>query len=207
MIVDRVRALIAAGLATALAAWIVFFLLPDLWVAIEWYAAEIDWAFWFVAALLAIYFAAFYAIAKTGLDAIKAPLVEGNYGKLSRAVFQLFAFPAVQALIFIPGTILELLDGWANRVLSKPAQIIFFRSIAVFTLIWTSIYTILIFSNFWQPEPDQCKWVFPKILSCLLTKNDGLSGGLIGAGGTIFAGWLAWAAIQQQIERDGRGKT
>src|ERR1700722_4097915 len=37
-------------------------------------------------------------------------------------------------------------------------------------------------------------------LSCLLREFRDLAGGLIGAAGTIFAGWLAWSAVRAQIQ-------
>ena len=201
--VDRLRALVAAGLATALVAWVVFLVLPDLWDAIEWYAPRIDWAFWFVVALLGLYLIFFYSEAENGLETIRARLSKRDYRNLPKAIFSLFAFPGLLAIFILPSALLELVGYLANRTLSSPAQTILFRSIGVLALMWMAVYGILIFSNLWQQEVDQCKWVFPKILSCLLTKNDGLAGGLIGAGGTIFAGWLAWAAIQEQIVREG----
>jgi hypothetical protein len=73
------------------------------------------------------------------------------------------------------------------------------RCVGALIIVWTSIYGILLFSNLWQPAEDQCRWIFPKIMTCLLVKHDGLAGGVIGAGGGIFAAWLAWTAIQKQI--------
>jgi hypothetical protein len=37
-------------------------------------------------------------------------------------------------------------------------------------------------------------------LGCLLAEHESLAGGLIGAGGALFAGWLAWSAIREQID-------
>jgi hypothetical protein len=50
-----------------------------------------------------------------------------------------------------------------------------------------------------RPMHDQCAWQFPKLLSCLLSTRETLAAGLIGAGGAIFAAWLAWTAVQRQI--------
>jgi len=44
-----------------------------------------------------------------------------------------------------------------------------------------------------------CAWVFPKAVGCILATREGLAGGLIGAAGVIFAGWLAWIAAQHQF--------
>jgi hypothetical protein len=33
-----------------------------------------------------------------------------------------------------------------------------------------------------------------------MAEHENLAGGLIGAGGALFAGWLAWSAIREQID-------
>jgi hypothetical protein len=53
-----------------------------------------------------------------------------------------------------------------------------------------------------RPIHEQCPWQFPKILSCLLSARETLAAGLIGAGGAIFAAWLAWTAVREQIAVD-----
>lgn len=55
-----------------------------------------------------------------------------------------------------------------------------------------------------RPIHDRCAWQFPKILSCLLSARETLAAGLIGAGGAIFAAWLAWTAVREQIAVDRR---
>jgi hypothetical protein len=40
---------------------------------------------------------------------------------------------------------------------------------------------------------------FPMIVGCALGEHEGLSGGLIGAGGALFAGWLAWTGVRDQL--------
>lgn len=37
---------------------------------------------------------------------------------------------------------------------------------------------------------------------CLLANHEGLSGGLIGGGGALFAAWIAWRAVMDQIRSD-----
>ncbi len=34
----------------------------------------------------------------------------------------------------------------------------------------------------------------------MIAAHEGLAGGLIGAGGALFAGWLAWGAVREQID-------
>lgn len=44
----------------------------------------------------------------------------------------------------------------------------------------------------------------PRIIGCALAQYENLTGGLIAAGGALFAGWLAWSAVHQQIEIEKR---
>jgi hypothetical protein len=47
------------------------------------------------------------------------------------------------------------------------------------------------------PSIWQSQW--PRYLGCAMAAHEGLAGGLIGAAGALFAAWLAFDAIQQQI--------
>jgi hypothetical protein len=47
--------------------------------------------------------------------------------------------------------------------------------------------------------PHHCPFVFPKIVGCAIGHYEGLTGGLLAAGTALFAGWLAWSAVQVQI--------
>lgn len=74
---------------------------------------------------------------------------------------------------------------------------------SVVGMILLIIVTILAIANV-RPVQNQCAWQFPKILSCLLSARETLAAGLIGAGGAIFAAWLAWSAVREQIAADKR---
>ena len=50
----------------------------------------------------------------------------------------------------------------------------------------------------WGPK-HTCIAQFPKIIGCALATYEGLAGGLVAAGGALFAGWLAWSAARDQI--------
>jgi hypothetical protein len=65
-------------------------------------------------------------------------------------------------------------------------------------------YLIMLFANVWplNSETQQCPWQFPKIFSCVLGTN--LAGGVLGAGGALSAAWIAWMAVQRQIEEQQR---
>jgi hypothetical protein len=47
--------------------------------------------------------------------------------------------------------------------------------------------------------PHQCALMFPKIIGCAVGHYEGLTGGILAAGTALFAGWLAWSAVQVQI--------
>jgi hypothetical protein len=64
----------------------------------------------------------------------------------------------------------------------------------------TAIVIILLTSNIY-PIDHQCAWQFPKIMSCLLSARETLSAGLIGTGGAVFAGWLAYSAAKEGSDR------
>jgi hypothetical protein len=50
------------------------------------------------------------------------------------------------------------------------------------------------------PSIWQSQW--PRYLGCAMTAHEGLAGGLIGAAGALFAAWLAFDAIQEQILKE-----
>ena len=50
------------------------------------------------------------------------------------------------------------------------------------------------------PSVWQSQW--PRYLGCAMTAHEGLAGGLIAAAGALFAAWLAFDAIQEQILRE-----
>jgi len=45
----------------------------------------------------------------------------------------------------------------------------------------------------------RCALQLPRWFGCALANHEGLAGGLIGAGGALFAGWLAWNGALRQI--------
>jgi hypothetical protein len=79
------------------------------------------------------------------------------------------------------------------------------QGLLVASTIFVVSYAIMLIANISPLEDDkQCPWQFPKILSCVLGTD--LAGGVVGAGGALFAAWLAawfaWHAIRDQIESD-----
>jgi hypothetical protein len=47
-----------------------------------------------------------------------------------------------------------------------------------------------------------CHWAFPRWFGCVLWTHETLAAGLIGAGGVLIAAWIAWTAVQQQINAE-----
>jgi hypothetical protein len=76
------------------------------------------------------------------------------------------------------------------------------QGLLVFLATWLFAYAIMLIANLRPSSGGQCPWQFPKILSCLLGTN--LAGGVVGAGGALIAAWIAWMAVQRQIEEQQR---
>jgi hypothetical protein len=49
---------------------------------------------------------------------------------------------------------------------------------------------------------QRCGAQFPKWLGCVVANHESLSGSLITAGGALFAAWVAWHAVMDQIDSD-----
>jgi hypothetical protein len=49
---------------------------------------------------------------------------------------------------------------------------------------------------------SSCGWALPRWFGCVLTAHEALAAGLIGAAGALLAAWIAWSAIQQQINAE-----
>ncbi len=52
--------------------------------------------------------------------------------------------------------------------------------------------------------PHSCGLVIIKVIGCAIGSYESLSGGLLAADAAIFAGWLAWSAVQVTIAAKGR---
>jgi hypothetical protein len=59
--------------------------------------------------------------------------------------------------------------------------------------------TILMLAAALAWGPHQCKAAFPMIIGCAMGSYESLAGGMLAAGTALFAGWLAWSAVQIQI--------
>jgi hypothetical protein len=50
--------------------------------------------------------------------------------------------------------------------------------------------------------PHHCKPAFPMIIGCAFSSYESLAAGMIASAAALIAGWLAWSAVQTQIEVD-----
>lgn len=49
---------------------------------------------------------------------------------------------------------------------------------------------------------SSCHWAFPKWFGCVVAAHENLAAGLIGAAGALIAAWIAWTAVQEQINSE-----
>src|SRR6266446_4903092 len=50
--------------------------------------------------------------------------------------------------------------------------------------------------------PHHCKLAFPMVIGCAMGSYENLAGGMFAASAALFAGWLAWSAVQIQISAE-----
>ena len=71
-------------------------------------------------------------------------------------------------------------------------------NLALFSLVAVALlFCVLALANSGTEQPCRFNRVW---LGCLLSKHDGLAGGLLGALVTLAAAWVAWSAVQRQID-------
>jgi len=61
------------------------------------------------------------------------------------------------------------------------------------------IVLILLVAN--DGASDPCALRYPRQIGCIIDAHEGLAGGLFGAAGGIFAGWLAYRATNDQVRQ------
>jgi hypothetical protein len=62
------------------------------------------------------------------------------------------------------------------------------------------LFTFLVLALAQWGSGSSCHWQFPKWFGCVLEAHNSLAAGLIGAAGALFAAWIAWTAVQRQLE-------
>ena len=62
--------------------------------------------------------------------------------------------------------------------------------------------TVLVLAAALAWGPHHCKAVFPMVIGCAIGSYESLAGGMVAAGAALFAGWLAWSAVQVQVDAE-----
>jgi hypothetical protein len=73
-------------------------------------------------------------------------------------------------------------------------------AVVVGTLSFTHSYAITDEGKRCAPSFGKSKW--PMWLGCVMASQEGLAAGLIGGAGALFAAWLAYDAIQEQLSEE-----
>ena len=76
------------------------------------------------------------------------------------------------------------------------------RAFFVATAIFAFIVGMLAWAEAGSPDDLRCKVSLWLWFGCAAAKHENLAGGLLGAGGALFAAWLAWTAVQRQIDAE-----
>jgi hypothetical protein len=66
---------------------------------------------------------------------------------------------------------------------------------------WIAI-TVVVLGGASAWGPHDCKAAFPMVVGCAMGSYESLAGGMFAAGAAVFAGWLAWSAVQVQISAE-----
>jgi hypothetical protein len=113
---------------------------------------------------------------------------------------------------YIPST--QQSSTWAGLrlSLSKAASVIAHFSVASPTssllgrgaviVLGLLLFAFLVLAFAQAGSGASCHWKFPKWFGCVLSTHENLAGGLIGASGALIAAWIAWTAVQQQINAE-----
>jgi hypothetical protein len=64
------------------------------------------------------------------------------------------------------------------------------------------IVTVAVLAGALAWGPQHCKPAFPMVIGCALGSYESLAGGMIASVAALIAGWLAWSAVQVQIEAE-----
>jgi hypothetical protein len=81
--------------------------------------------------------------------------------------------------------------GWACIIF------VLLSLIGVSLLVFADAYSLVEGGKRCAPSLTKSQW--PEFLGCAMSAHEGLSAGIIGAAGALFAAWLAFDAIQEQL--------
>jgi len=72
----------------------------------------------------------------------------------------------------------------------------------LFIVLGLIIVTVAVLAGALAWGPHHCSLTFPVVIGCALGSYESLAGGMIAAGAALVAGWLAWSAVQLQIDAE-----
>lgn len=73
--------------------------------------------------------------------------------------------------------------------------------------LWSVIFIYLVLALAEAGGLAACHWAFPRWFGCVLYVHESLAAGLIAAAGALTAAWIAWTAVQQQINAEKERRT
>jgi hypothetical protein len=68
--------------------------------------------------------------------------------------------------------------------------------------LWSVVFIYLVLALAEAGGLAACHWAFPRWFGCVLYVHESLAAGLIAAAGALTAAWIAWTAVQQQINAE-----
>jgi hypothetical protein len=74
----------------------------------------------------------------------------------------------------------------------------------LYIILGTTAATTIVLAAALAWGPHHCKLAFPMVIGCAMGSYESLAGGLFAANAALFAGWLAWSAVQVQISAEAR---
>lgn len=74
----------------------------------------------------------------------------------------------------------------------------------LFIVFGSAAATVLVLAAALAWGPHQCKAAFPMVIGCAFGSYESLAGGMVAAGAALFAGWLAWSAVQIQVDAEAK---
>ncbi|MDT3686744.1 MAG: hypothetical protein RO009_17070 [Pseudorhodoplanes sp.] len=190
LFIANALAAIFALVTTAAAAWLVFVAAAPISELLQDLAA-MDWRPWTLAFLLLLYLN--FAFWRWSRLIVGWRLETSVRSRIAQSIAAIFG-PVKDTIGYLKQVSWFFVHIAFARFLHRDWDVIIKRAAAVCAIIWITTYSILFLANLWPQGIEACAWKFPKIFACVLTRYQDLAGGVIGAGGTIFAGWLAWTA-------------
>src|SRR5262249_31797738 len=99
-------------------------------------------------------------------------------------------------------TVCAVIRDYPPPVLAKPMKRFsrFGQGAVLWVIMVIAIASILLLANLGAPEACYAQ-ASGRAIGCFLRASKELAAGLLAAAGSIFAAWLAWTAVRDQIRR------